>query len=150
MSYQTSETEIVSFTLDDGSYENLHAKRLGASSFLLDNSPFYIYDVSYQDEVVAHSKDGRLVFESVLRRGGHSTYRIKLPPRKTHEDFLRGFDKLDHLGCTFEGSVAGSRRLYSIDLPPSTDVAAVYEIMEDGEARGEWEFEEAHFFRGHR
>jgi hypothetical protein len=59
------------------------------------------------------------------------------------------FRGLEDLGCTFEGSDAGERRLYSIDVPPEADIEAIYRLLESAEDRGEWEFEEAHFFKGH-
>lgn len=149
MKKETSETEIVSFPLDDGSYENLHARALGNYTYLLDNSPFYAYDVSYLDEVKVEFIDGRNVFQSVSKRGGHSTYRVKLAIGRTHQDFAASFESLKDIGCTFEGAGVQKRRLYAIDLSPSVDVMEVYRILEDGEDRGLWEFEEAHFFKGH-
>ena len=149
MSKLTSGKDFVSFRLDDGTYENLHADRLGDNLFLLDNSPFYTYDVSYCDEVIAEQVDGRLLFRSVAKRGGHSTYRVKLPTGHNHETFLKKFTELEKLGCTYEGTGNEGRRLYTIDLPPHSDVAAVYKILEAGEEGGDWEFEEAHFFKGY-
>lgn len=149
MSRDSFNTEFVSFPLDDGSFENLHAKRIRDSVYILDNSPFYAYGVSYGDEVKANPVDGRNTFDSVMRRGGHSTYRVKLATGQSHNDFMRAFEKLEKLGCTFEGTGSGSRRLYTIDLVPEAKVEEVYRILEDGEEAGIWEFEEAHFFKGH-
>lgn len=142
-------TGLISFPLDDGSYENLHSKRSSDGLYVLDNSPFYAYDVSFCDEVRAKPINGRLVFQTVAKRGGHSTYRVRLPTGKSHEDFLSKFSELERLGCTYEGTGNNERRLYAIDLPPSSNVADVYQILEDGEKAGNWEFEEAHFFKGY-
>jgi hypothetical protein len=139
----------ISFPLDDGSFENLHAKRLGDGAYVLDNSPFYAYNVSFGDVVTAIINDGKLMFSSVSKRGGHSTYRVRLPKGKSHEYFLVMFDEIGKLGCTFEGSGAKERRLYSIDVPPYADIKKVYSILEEKEENEQWEFEEAHFFEGY-
>lgn len=143
------DTTFVSFPLDDGSFENLHTRLVSRKGYILDNSPFYAYDVSYGDTVAAEHKSGRLLFRSVEERGGHSTYRVKLADRRNHDEFLTSFDNMKALGCTFEGSGAVNRKLYAIDVPPSADVGKIYELLEEGEERGEWEFEEAHFFKGY-
>lgn len=142
-------TEFVSFHLDDGTYENLHAQRLGEDIYLLDNSPFYTYNVSNRDEVRVKLIDGRVVFQSVARRGGHSTYRVKLPKGKSHKDFLEKFSELGKLGCTYEGTGNNERRLYTIDLHPKVNVSDVYSILENEELAGSWEFEEVHFYKGY-
>lgn len=149
MTRSSLKTEFVSFHLDDGNYENLHAQRLENDIYILDNSPFYTYDVSNRDEVIAKLVNGRLIFQSVSRRGGHSTYRVKLLKCKSHEDFLEKFSELEKLGCTYEGTGNNERMLYAIDLPPKVNVADVYSILESEEEAGNWEFEEAHFFMGY-
>lgn len=137
----------ISFPIDDGeaTYENMHAVRLD-DGYMVDNSPFHAYGVSYMDIVSADlDKDGRLIFRNVVRRGGHSTYRIRMPEGKDHQTFLELWPKLQELGCSFEGSSLGCRRLYSVDLPPETNVDEVYDYLQMHEDRGDWEFEEAHY-----
>lgn len=139
---------MVSFRVTNGDQvvvERMHAFVQGGGQYLLDNSPFHAFDISYGDVFTAEPVDGDLVFSAVVSRGGHSTYRVRLPIGLGHEHFLRHWPLLESLGCTYEGSSATQARLYSIDIPPGTDVDAVYRLLEDGERQNLWVFEEAHY-----
>ncbi|MFG6459071.1 DUF4265 domain-containing protein [Roseateles sp. BYS96W] len=125
--------------------ENMHAVPVGEDLYCLDNSPFYVYGVSFGDVVHAPMSDGRPVFVGVMEHRGHSTYRVRLPAGSGHDDFAQHWSPLEQLGCSFEGSGVSTRRLYAIDVPPTSDVVAVYKVLEDGESAGWWEFEEAHY-----
>ena len=140
---------VISFPFEEGclvSYENMHAIVLNNDEYMIDNSPFYVYGISFGDTVsVVNDKVGKLIFDSVLERGGHSTYRVKLPINKDHRYFLEMWPKLEKLGCTFEGTSADKCRLYAIDVPPGADVNRIYNILQDAEDNGFWEFEEGHY-----
>jgi hypothetical protein len=141
-------SQMVGFPVDLGegsTVENLHVSSEGQGRYRVDNSPFYAYDISYRDVVSAKPDGLRLLFQAVLERGGHSTYRVKLPAGASHEDFLARWAALEALGCSYEGSSANPRRLYAIDVPPEADIQVIYELLEDGEADGAWEFEEGHY-----
>lgn len=142
----------VSFPMssDEGSMECMYAQAQGDGVYVLDNSPFYAFDISYCDEFVAKEVNGGLVFSHVVSRSGHSTYRIKIPKNKKHTYFLKYWKKLKDEGCSYEGSSVNSRRLYAIDVPPAADINKVYGIMEDYEQLGIWEFEEGHCYDGDR
>jgi hypothetical protein len=135
----------IAFHLEDGSVENMHADLLPEGTFRLDNVPFHVRGISYGDEFTVVPEDGRLFFSNVVRRGGHSTYRVKLPKGSPHSHFLERWAPLKTLGCTYEGSSLGERRLYAIDVPPGADVHAVYALLEEGEAADHWVFEEGHY-----
>lgn len=121
--------------------ETLWAEVLGGGRYRLDNSPFYVYGVSYGDVVSAKGKDG-LLFTDVAERGGHSTYRIFLSERMKNQKARKQLLKpLNSLGCTYEGT---GGRLVTIDVPPQADIDKVYDLLEKGEAEKIWEFEEAH------
>jgi hypothetical protein len=54
--------------------------------------------------------------------------------------------QLEGMGCTYEGakldgSVAGYRTLYSVDVPPTADQATVCEVLAAGERAGAWRFQ---------
>lgn len=123
--------------------ENLWAKPLSEGIYRIENTPFYAYGVSYQDVVAAEENNGKLVYRGVESRSGHSTYRILLqyPEGYTDPNFNVAWAPLADLRCTFE--VAKSRWL-AIDVPDSTDVFAVYALLEEGERSGLWTFEEGH------
>jgi hypothetical protein len=136
----------ISNSIENG-VEIMHAKPICGNRFILDNSPFYAFGISFCDEFLVEEIDGERTFSSIASRGGHSTYRIKLPEGKDHEYFLKHWGKLEDLGCSFEGSTANMKRLYSVDLPPHVDVHVAYKILQDNENLGIWEFEEG-FYSG--
>lgn len=139
----------IAFSLDSDiegiETERLWAKPLANGTFLLDNSPFHAYGVSYMDVVNADSTSDGFAFAGVASRGGHSTYRIRLPPAKSHGYFLEFWSRLGELGCTYEGT-SDDARLYSIDVPPSTSVQSVFGILSDWEEAGICDFEEGHSY----
>jgi hypothetical protein len=138
----------IAFPLDAdaaATVENMHAKGLPSGNFILDNIPFHAYGISWGDEFTATTDTGRFEFEKVVRRGGHSTYRVRLPTGATHKDFLKYWPRIEAFGCSYEGSDLDRKRLYAIDVPPGADVHALYRILEEGEESGQWEFEEAHY-----
>ncbi|GLS27580.1 hypothetical protein GCM10007877_32990 [Marinibactrum halimedae] len=129
-----------------GAVERMFAQHTADNRYVLDNSPFYAFDISFCDEFFVKEVNGEKVFSGLASRGGHSTYRIKLPKNKDHEYFLNYWEPLKELGCSFEGSSANERRLYSIDMPPDVNVHKAYQVMESLEDEGIWEFEEGHYY----
>lgn len=129
----------------DPSVERMYAKSLGEGRYVLDNSPFYAFDVSYCDEFYATDVNGEIIFSRVISRGGHSTYRIRIPPDKDHSYFLAHWKDLERQGCSYEGSTANNQRLYAVDIPPGANVRKVYDLMQKYENEGIWEFEEGHY-----
>jgi len=84
----------IAFPLDSQEWHGHSQERLWVTpiengTFVLDNSPFYADGVSYLDTVSEHWDGCQLVFAEVIQRGGHSTYRIRLPPDKAHGYFFR-------------------------------------------------------------
>lgn len=146
----TAPRVLVAFAIDrdvGGEYEIMYAVPAGGATFVLDNSPFYVYGLSYCDTFEAAQRDERLIFTKVIARGGHSTYRIRLPSGADHQYFLLHWQDLEKLGCTYEGSSSGEARLYSIDMAPTVDVAAAYAYMDQKEREGTWCFEEGHYYK---
>lgn len=127
--------------------ENMWAQAIGDNLFVLKNSPAYVYNVSFEDVVSASLKDGVLVFDKIVGRGGHSTYRIVISESDRIPEFEHYWRPIENLGCTYEGSV-GPLHLYVVDVPPNVDVARVYDLLSVGEKEGIWDFEEAHFGHG--
>ncbi|MGR4862960.1 DUF4265 domain-containing protein [Caulobacter sp. LARHSG274] len=125
--------------------ERLWATPLEDDLYVLDNSPFQVYGVSFGDKVLARSQNGDLTFISVAERGGHSTYRVMLPTGKGHDYFLKYWPKLEACGCSYEGAT-GDQQLYSLDVPSLDAVQGVYDVLQENENAGVWEFEEAHYF----
>lgn len=138
----------VKFAVEEGSHdtETMYAIPSNSGSYVLDNSPFYAFGISYCDEFKAKIIGGDLFFDGVTKHSGHSTYRIRLPINKDHEYFLKYWTPLADLGCSYEGSSGNRMRLYAVDMPTSVDVFKAYEIIDNLEKMGIWEFEEGHYY----
>ena len=121
--------------------ETIWAEKLVDGRYRLDNSPFYVYGVSYGDIVIAKPEQGQLTFSSVAGRGGHSTYRLFLANELGEEGFKKHWEVFAKQGCSYEGA---TKRLIAIDVPPEADIYTVYKLLEKGEALGVWEFEEGY------
>jgi hypothetical protein len=121
--------------------ETVWAERLGADRFRLRNVPFYAYDLSYGDIVRGVVRSGGLTLESIVERGGHSTYRLFVTDTEVLQRFLEFWLPLERLGCTLERA---TERLIAVDVPPEANIHATYEVLKEGEAAGIWDFEEAH------
>jgi hypothetical protein len=120
--------------------ESVWVSPLGSSLYKLENSPFFVFDVSFQDVLIGKYDGDSLIFDSVSSRGGHSTYRI-IKIKKDIESFLAYWSPLQKIGCTFE---EGLNDLLSVDVPPETDIQVAYSKLEQAERKGVWSFEEAH------
>jgi len=157
----SEERERVYFKLDPGDWhgqpnEGLWGERVEGSHsgtvYRLMNSPFFTRGVSFLDIVrAAPRQDGTgLQFSGVLDHSGHSTYMLLVP--MIAPEFDSYWEKLKVLGCTYESTTwnisLGKKILYSLDIPDSTDIYAVYSVLEDGERKGIWLFQEGHV--GHK
>lgn len=124
--------------------EDVWAEPLGGSRYRLLNSPFFAFGVSAEDTVLAQREEGTLVFQQVVARGGHSTYRIYLQNGETIQS--PGFDEhwkpIAALGATFENA---NGRFIAVDIPPTRDVAEIYRLLQAVEDSGFWAFEEVHY-----
>ncbi len=61
--------------------ESMWASPAGAGQLRLENIPFYVYGVSYRDVASVLVEEGLPLFQEVVERGGHSTYRISCPTK---------------------------------------------------------------------
>jgi Domain of unknown function (DUF4265) len=116
--------------------------------FRLMNSPFHVRGVSFEDIVKATpiGSNNTFQFDSVVERGGHSTYMLIMMGDKTKVDAY--WSMLKKIGCSCEGATVHwdgeKRKLYSVDVPPSTDLHEVYGILERGESDKVWIFQEGY------
>ena len=127
--------------------ETLWATPLGNKLYRLENSPFYAQGYSYQDVVFAEQSDNDAlpIVRTTVTASGHSTYALWVINNvESNGAFAKHWQSLETLGCSFEG-VHG--QLLSVDVPPSTDIDAVYKLMLEGESEGIWHVQEQHFSR---
>ncbi len=123
--------------------ESLWASR-SSSGYVVENVPFLVRGLSFGDIVEARRENGVLELTCVKHRGGHSTFRVYLADGvfEWGFPFRLAWRQIELLGCSFEQA---TDRLLAVDVPPSTDVRAVYALLEQGERNGVWNFEEGHF-----
>ncbi|HWX62908.1 DUF4265 domain-containing protein [Bradyrhizobium sp.] len=124
--------------------ESLWAEMVGPGRFCILNSPFFLFGISADDVVEAEETNNGWEFQTVVSRGGHSTYRIFLQDGRTtkHPDFRISWKPISELGATFENA---NDHFVAVDIPPGRDVAAIYELMAKGEQDGIWAFEEVYY-----
>ncbi|MBJ7575482.1 DUF4265 domain-containing protein [Luteimonas sp. MC1828] len=105
--------------------ETLWAVPLGNDRYMLDNSPFFSYGVSWQDVVIApHDPQEQMpTFQSVAERSGNRTVRVmfdpSVAPGNASEQILHG---LEEIGCSFERAHSG---YVSVNVPPVVDLDKV-------------------------
>jgi hypothetical protein len=112
------------------------------------NSPFFAKGINNLDVVRATFTENSIVgdFIEIIERGGHSTYMLLIQPAETA--VLPYWNALERLGCSYESMYidlsTGRRLLYSVDVPPTTDMHEAYEILEKGQSQGAWMFQEGY------
>jgi hypothetical protein len=109
------------------------------------NIPFFSTALSFGDKILIAFRNNEVVFESVVERGGHSTYRIFFQNPNGHE--ARTLLRFNELGCDWESASFNGGKLFALDIPPHVSIYDIYEMLESGEKEGVWLFEEG--FVGH-
>ena len=125
----------------DAKVETVWAERLEDGEFSLRNVPFYSYSLSFGDCFKCKENDGMLILDEITHRSGHSTYRVFLNEKITEDEFITEWKKFSTLKCSYERA---TQRLIAIDIPFDVNINDVYGLLEKGESRGLWSFEEAH------
>jgi Domain of unknown function (DUF4265) len=123
--------------------ENLWAELLEDRNFRILNSPFFVFELSCDDVVKADSK---LQYAGIVRRGGHSTYRLFLQGDHTinNPSFQEYWKPISAQGATLENA---NDRFVAVDVPPKADISAIYHLLQEGENAAIWSFEEGHYYR---
>ncbi len=133
--------------LNGGADETMWVKPLpeGGDNNLyeIENSPFYMRNISYLDIVSAEILDGILLYKSTIKSGGHSTYRLLV--RADSKLWDEWWHRLAVHGCTYEFGHHEGLILYAVDVPGNANIDEVYKILSEGEVEGAWVFEEGHF-----
>lgn len=127
------------------SAETIWATPLGDSLYRIENTPFFVDDISYQDIVFAKEEgEGTIpIVRGVTKRSGNSTYRILLEGNIGYEQFCEYIAPATALGCTYDG-LKGHQ--YSVNIPATLTVAHVHAVLEKGEEDGIWSFEASHIY----
>jgi len=109
-----------------------------ADSYKLDNIPFYARGVSFADTVIAEKVDGCLYMSELSEPSGHSTVRLWFGDEK---DVQATRKALSSMGCSSE--ISDQPRLVAVDIPASVAYENIRAYLDEGEANGKWDYEEA-------
>lgn len=121
--------------------EWIWAKPLGGKLYNLDNSPWWVKDVSWKDVVEATSdSDECLVFVQVVEPSEHTTIRI-IARKASVAQMKTLMARLNEIGCTYEGEL-GWKSMFAVDIPPDVDYSQIVPMLDDGEAKDLWAYEE--------
>ena len=118
--------------------ETLWAVAVGNNLFRLDNSPFYAYQVSWQDIIEATELgDGFYNFVRVTEKSGNRTVRV-IFLKFTGNDAKgkRILNDIKNLGCSYEGMNA---KLISINIPSDIDFESVLNYIAE-QSDVDWEY----------
>ena len=77
----------------------------------------------------------------VVRRSGHSTYRLGVPEGIKSKPFLRRWTELAQMGCQYD---CPDKYYIAIDVPPTAAAPRVDRLLAAGEAVGVWYVHEGH------
>ena len=145
---QISKAKVV-FELDKGAWhgyetETLWCERMVKGTYRVANTPFFATGLSYGDIIAAEEIGGILKFKEIVSHTGHSTYRMIILRDNSEKKAL--VSSLNDMGCYYESADNLLKYpIYALDIPKSVDVHTAYELLEIGESKGLWEFEEGHY-----
>ena len=112
-----------------GDTETLWATSLGQDLYRLENSPFYAYNVSWQDVVLAPpaGENNFPTFQRVVETSGNRTIRV------IYETPVGGGEvpdqvnqALNQLECSYEGA---DKTYLSYNIPPGVELGKVVQIL---------------------
>jgi Domain of unknown function (DUF4265) len=124
-----------------GDSESVWADSGQNGTFILRNVPIFAKGLSYGDTVKTKTEDGIPVFEDVVQRGGHSTYRIYSKSDRQSPEVLDVLRTLKKLHCDIEPA---TDKIVGLDVLPGADIYEVYRVLDDAEQAGILEFQEGH------
>jgi hypothetical protein len=126
--------------------EAMWCVREGDNRFRLDNIPYFVTGVSYDDVVsVLADEEGSLNFHEVLVESGHSTLRVMF--LDTPADQRPVLDRAKELqgnltakGCLTR--ISPSPEILAVDVPPPIPIEEIVSLLSQGEDDGLWSYDE--------
>jgi hypothetical protein len=102
--------------------------------------PFYLRNVAYGDTISTRdSPSGYLKFGEVVKRGGHSVYRILLHDVTRKDELISRLLDMDVL-------LEQDGNLIAIAVPPQADSEAIVEYILEGKRKGYWGAQDGYVF----
>ncbi|MDP9514868.1 DUF4265 domain-containing protein [Pseudomonas protegens] len=103
---------------DDDGYppvaaESLWGIKQGETTYIVDNTPYYIYGLSKGDLIDTRQENNELIATVVIQQGGHSTLRVFAENAQDKANIIK---TLQQLGA--HCSVTHSLSLFSVDVAP--------------------------------
>lgn len=141
----------VGFVVDADDWHGHSSETLWAShtdvpdEFVLENAPFFVRGVSYGDRVATQLRDGARMFQHVVARSGHSTYRVI--PQRVNGVLVPMDATLELLkaeGCRFESGQIGNMPFVVIDVPKDSSADRCYLALKAADDVQLLHFEVAH------
>ncbi len=114
--------------------ETVWATPLGEDKYILENSPFHAYGLSWKDVIEAHlSNDGVLEFKKIVKKSNNKTIRImSTKDASIAQNFI---EKINSLGCTVE---AYNSKYMAMNIPQTANFEHVVNFIQ--ESQYEWEY----------
>jgi hypothetical protein len=106
------------------------------------NIPSSTRSLSFGDKISVVYHEGRVRFDAIVERGGHSTYHVFV--EKKNPDASRMLDTMKAMGCGWEGGPHLGGKSYTVDIPPEVDIDDVHDILDKGQRDGHWFFQQGY------
>jgi len=107
-------------------------------TYVVDNIPFYVYDVSIGDEVRGRLEDGHLWFDSMVRPSRNTTVRV-FARKEAAEPLI--VPRMRSFGGLTEKMEGG--KLVAVSFPPEADLASALAFLDEESATASLAFEES-------
>ena len=127
----------ITFKTSDGFVETLWAQSLGNAQYKVDNSPFFVYRISWNDIVEGEkAPDGSINFVRVLKKSGNRTLRVIFEAFEIESDAAQPIlQKIKDLNCSYEGFAPS---LISINIPSQENLANLTDYLDSSNLN--WEY----------
>jgi hypothetical protein len=132
---------------DDGwppfTSEGLWAESLGDDLYRIDNTPWFVFDLASGDIVRAVTQDdGCLWAVERTQWAGRMTIRVIPQHEGDPTEAIQGvLDAAAPMGVSGEGFARIG--MVALDVPQGADHAGLKRLLSNGEAAGQWSYEEA-------
>lgn len=122
--------------------ESLWAVVLGDGTVRLDSTPWFVRGVASDDIIrVEIDDEGVRWAEETVKASENCTIRLIVPKDSGSAAALQSaLDIFHRLGAIGEG--IEQFRMVALDVPPDADLRQIQKLLEHGEAKGQWHWEE--------
>ena len=118
--------------------ESLWAEGNNEDGYIIDNIPFYVYEISVGDKIsTTTADDGALYFNALIERSGNSTFRLFVKDVADSEEIKR---KIEGLSCEVECD--RKMGILAVNIPASSDIMALLDLLMLKKKNEEIDFEE--------